>query len=83
MTFVAVAPRFRIAGFDGRRRNVSDAFEVLELRDALTRVYSTDAHLVTYVVPGASRHPLLSNSEKGTSVTSSDPLPSLSTPLGS
>jgi hypothetical protein len=57
MTFVAVAPRFKITGFDGRRRNVADAFEVLELRDALTRVYSTDAHLVTYVVPGATRQP--------------------------
>jgi len=57
MTFVAVAPYYKILGFDGRRRRVPEAFEVVELRDALTRVYSTDAHVVTYVVPGATRQP--------------------------
>jgi len=57
MTFVAVAKHFKIAGFDGRRRDVREAFEVLELHDALTRVYSTEAHLVSYVVPGAKRQP--------------------------
>ena len=57
MTLVAVAPRFKIAGFDGRRTSAPNAFEVLELRDALTRVYPTNAHLVTYVVPGLRRQP--------------------------
>ncbi len=57
MTFVAVAPHKRFAGFDGRRRRVAEAYEVLDLRDALTRTYTSDAHLVTYVLPGASRQP--------------------------
>ncbi|MDY0004939.1 MAG: DEAD/DEAH box helicase family protein, partial [Polyangia bacterium] len=57
MAHVAVAPHKRFAGFDGRRQKVSQAFEILDLRDALTRTYSSDAHLVTYVVPGAARQP--------------------------
>ncbi len=57
MTLVAVAPRFKIAGFDGRREKVPRAFEVLHLHDALTRTYTSDAHLVAYVVPGAERQP--------------------------
>ena len=57
MTLVAVGPHHKIAGFNGVRRRVREAFDVLELRDALTRVYSTEAHLVTYVVPGVKRQP--------------------------
>ena len=34
-----------------------DAYEVLDLRAALERVYETDAHLVTYVIEGAVRQP--------------------------
>ena len=57
MSLVAVAPHWRIPGFDGVRQNVREAYEVLELRDALERRYKTDAHLVAYVVSGASRQP--------------------------
>lgn len=57
MTQVAVAPHWRIPGFDGVREDVREAYEVLELRDALERRYKTDAHLVAYVVPGAERQP--------------------------
>ncbi len=57
MTLVAVAPDKYARGFDGSGRVVPEAYEVLELREALSRVYSTDAHLVTYVVEGAKRQP--------------------------
>ena len=57
MTLVAVAPDKYARGFDGSGRVVPEAYEVLELREALGRVYSTDAHLVTYVVDGAKRQP--------------------------
>jgi len=57
MTLVAVGRHHKIAGFNGVRRRVREAFVVMELRDALTRVYSTEAHLVTYVVPGVKRQP--------------------------
>jgi hypothetical protein len=57
MSLVAVARHRRIPGFDGIRDNVCEAYEVVELRDALERRYKTDAHLVAYVVPGAARQP--------------------------
>ena len=57
MTSVAVAPDKFAKGFDGSGRIVPDAYEVLELRQALERVYATDAHLVTYVVDGVQRQP--------------------------
>jgi len=57
VTLVAVAPDKYARGFDGSGRVVPEAYEVLELREALGRVYSTDAHLVTYVVEGATRQP--------------------------
>ena len=53
---VAVAPHTRFCGFDGVRENVFDAYKVLDLAEALHRHYSTDAHLVSYVVRGATRH---------------------------
>jgi hypothetical protein len=40
---------------DGRTRAV---YEVLELKDALERTYTTDAHLVSYVVRNADGQPL-------------------------
>ncbi|MCU0690331.1 MAG: hypothetical protein MUF54_02915, partial [Polyangiaceae bacterium] len=55
MTLVAVAPDKYARGFDGSGRVVPEAYEVLDLCEALGRVYSTDAHLVTYVVEGATR----------------------------
>ena len=55
MTRVAVARHWRVRGFDGIREKVEEAYEVLDLREALARQYRTDAHLVTYVVPGAER----------------------------
>jgi hypothetical protein len=54
---VAVARDVRSRGFDGSGRAVADAYEVIDLRDALDRHYDTDAHLVTYVVDGAARQP--------------------------
>lgn len=57
MTLVAVAPDKFTRGFDGSGREAPERYEVLELRDALTRTYGTDAHLVTYVVVGAKRQP--------------------------
>ncbi len=54
---VAVAPNRFSRGFDGSRTEVVSAYEVLELHDALLRTYSTDAHLVTYIVEGATRQP--------------------------
>jgi hypothetical protein len=56
---IAVASHARSLGFDGSGREVPDAYEVLDLREALERVYATDAHFVTYVVEGASRQPRL------------------------
>ena len=57
MSLVAVAPNTWARGFDGVREEVEDAYEILELREALQRDYRSDAHLVTYVVPGAKRQP--------------------------
>ena len=54
---VAVARGVRSRGFDGSGRAVADAYEVMDLREALERQYETDAHLVTYVVDGATRQP--------------------------
>ena len=54
---VAVARDVRSRGFDGSGRAVADAYEVMDLREALERQYDTDAHLVTYVVDGATRQP--------------------------
>ncbi len=62
MSRVAVARHWRIPGFDGVRDNVRDAYEILDLREALDRRYRTDAHLVAYVVPGADRQPRINKS---------------------
>jgi hypothetical protein len=56
---VAVAPTKFAKGFDGTGREVPDAYEIVDLRAALERVYTTDAHLVTYVVEGAAHQPRL------------------------
>lgn len=56
---IAVAPHARSLGFDGSGREVPAAYEVLNLREALERVYPTDAHFVTYIVEGAARQPRL------------------------
>jgi len=56
---IAVAAHARSLGFDGSGREVPAAYEVLDLREALERVYPTDAHFVTYIVEGASRQPRL------------------------
>ncbi len=59
MTRVAVAPHKWIRGYDGIAdlSRFSKAFVVMELEDALSRVYYSDAHMVTYVVPGWDRQP--------------------------
>jgi hypothetical protein len=44
-------------GLNGTGRKVPHSFTVLEIADALTRVYPTDAHLVTYVLSGATKQP--------------------------
>ncbi|MGH7296780.1 MAG: hypothetical protein ACRELB_17710, partial [Polyangiaceae bacterium] len=56
---VAVAPHARSLGFDGSGRKVADAYEVMDIREAIERVYKTDAHHVCYVVEGAKRQPRL------------------------
>ena len=57
MTRVAVAPNKFSKGFDGSGRKPALSFEVLDLHDALTRPFPTDAHLVAYVVEGATKQP--------------------------
>jgi hypothetical protein len=57
VTRVAVAKDKFARGLNGTARAVRDAYEVLDLEDALARVYATDAHLVTYVVAGAEYQP--------------------------
>jgi hypothetical protein len=54
---VAVAKGKRAFGVGGDGPVDWQAYEVVELVDALTRTYRTDAHLVTYVVPGAAAQP--------------------------
>jgi hypothetical protein len=54
---IAVAPHARSLGFDGSGREVPAAYEVLEIREALERVYPTDAHFVTYLVEDVARQP--------------------------
>ncbi|MCC6649275.1 MAG: hypothetical protein IT374_27360 [Polyangiaceae bacterium] len=57
MTRVAVAPNKYARGVEPGRDGVPAIYVVRELREALTRVYRTDAHLVSYVVDGATRQP--------------------------
>lgn len=57
MPLVAVAKHKLYRGFDGVRQNIPEAYEILELSDALEHTYQTDAHLVAYIVPGATRQP--------------------------
>ncbi|MCC7540352.1 MAG: hypothetical protein IT379_29315 [Deltaproteobacteria bacterium] len=52
MTRVAVAPNKYARGVEPGRLEVPAVYVVRELREALTRVYRTDAHLVSYVVGG-------------------------------
>jgi len=54
---VAVARNKYARGYERPGDDVPLAYEVVELRDALERVYKSDAHLVTYVVEGAERQP--------------------------
>jgi hypothetical protein len=54
---IAVASDIHNRGFDGSGRPANDAYEVMDLREALERVYRTDAHFVSYVVEGATRQP--------------------------
>ncbi|MFX9054237.1 hypothetical protein ABTN50_20235, partial [Acinetobacter baumannii] len=54
---VAVARDKYAKGFQPGQEQVPEAYEVLELRQALHRVYSGDAHLVAYLVEGATRQP--------------------------
>ena len=55
MTRVAVAPTKYTRGLNGTGRVVPDAYEVLDVVDALTSVYATDAHLVSYLVGDGAR----------------------------
>ena len=52
---VSVAPDKYSKGFPNPA--ATPDFQPVELREALTRDYTTDAHLVTYVVEGQERHP--------------------------
>jgi len=75
VTRVAVARNKFARGFERSGDDVALAYEIVELRAALERVYSTDAHLVTYVVDGAERQPRINKGglpyfEKAVSVES-------------
>jgi len=54
---VAVARDKYAKGFQPGQEQVPEAYEVLELRKALHRVYPKDAHLVAYLVDGATHQP--------------------------
>ena len=43
---VAVAKHKFAKGFDGTDRKIRDSYEVLPVKEALERVYATDAHLI-------------------------------------
>lgn len=60
MTLIAVCKDKFSKGFPNPA--ATPDFEVLELCDALGREYSTDAHLVTYVVDRASKQPRIKKS---------------------
>lgn len=57
MPKIAVAKNKYYKGFNGVHQNIPEAYEILELSDALERTYHTDAHLVAYIVPSATRQP--------------------------
>lgn len=57
MTQIAVARNKYARGFQAGREDAPLAYEVVELRSALARIYPTEAHLVAYVVEGATRQP--------------------------
>ena len=62
---VGVAKGKRAFGVGGAGPVDWAAYEVIELVEALTRTYRTDAHLVTYVVPGASAQPRINKAGLG------------------
>lgn len=57
MTRVAVAPNKYARGFQPGREDAPAVYAVRELRAALEDVYPTAAHLVAYLVEGATRQP--------------------------
>lgn len=57
MARVAVARDKYAKGFQPGQEQVPEVYEVLELRKALHRVYPKDAHLVAYLVEGATLQP--------------------------
>jgi hypothetical protein len=57
VTLVAVAPNKFARGFMGPDSDAPAVYEVQPLDAALLRRYDTDAHLVTYVVRGATAQP--------------------------
>jgi hypothetical protein len=62
---VAVAPNKFARGLDGTGRSVPDAYEVVDVREALVRTYATDAHLVAYVLPGRAKQPRINKTGVG------------------
>ncbi len=60
LTRVAVARGKYAKGFQKGQENAPLAYQIRELRAALTRVYATDAHLVAYLVDGLERQPRVS-----------------------
>lgn len=59
---VAVVARVTFKGFAPGNPTPSVAYRVAPLREALARVYTTDACMVMYVVDGASRQPRINKS---------------------
>ncbi len=52
---VAVAPHREFSGLTCPDDHPPEVYEVMDLHEALERVYRTDAHVVAYVVEGAKR----------------------------
>ncbi len=54
---IAVAPNKYARGFQPGQEKPREVYRVVELREALEHVYFTEAHLVSYLVAGATRQP--------------------------
>jgi hypothetical protein len=54
---IAVAPNKYARGFQPGQEKPREVYRVVELREALEHVYFTEAHLVAYLVEGATRQP--------------------------
>ncbi|HMA93956.1 MAG TPA: hypothetical protein VKP30_14795, partial [Polyangiaceae bacterium] len=65
MVRVAVANNKFAKGFKPGREDAKAVYVVRELRAALNQVYSSDAHLVTYLVEGLEKQPRINKTGLG------------------